>query len=95
MASYDDWLANLDLKHGPAPARMGGRPGPVFKMPEREFTNTELRKCAERELRLRKQVYPGRIERGRMTQQQADRELLMMEAILAYFTEREQSERLL
>jgi hypothetical protein len=60
-----------------------------------EFTNAELRKCAERELRLRKQVYPGRVERGRMTAQQALRELLMMEAICIYFHEREQAERLL
>jgi hypothetical protein len=61
----------------------------------RNFTTSELRECAERELRLRRRVYPGRIERGRMTQRQADEQIAMMAAILAYFTEREQSERLL
>ena len=64
-------------------------------MTEPGFTNEQLRKCAERELRLRRQVYPGRVERGRMTQQQADRELALMEAILAYFSDLEAAERLL
>lgn len=38
--------------------------------------------CIERELRMREQVYPRRIEAGRMTRDQADRELLCMRAVL-------------
>lgn len=36
-----------------------------------------------REVRMRKQVYRGRVERRQMTQQEADRFLGLMESILA------------
>ena len=64
-------------------------------MASSDFTNEQLRKCAERELRLRKQVYPGRVERGRMTHYVADLEIAMMEAIVELLREREAAERLL
>ena len=37
--------------------------------------------CAQRELQMRRRVYPGRVERGLMTQAQASREITLMEAI--------------
>lgn len=61
----------------------------------RDYSLTELRECAERELRLRKRVYPGRVERGRMSPQQANLQIQLMEAIVAYFADAEQLERLL
>jgi hypothetical protein len=36
----------------------------------------------EREIALRKRVYPNRIATGRMTQHHADRHLAVMEAVL-------------
>jgi hypothetical protein len=38
-------------------------------------------RCIERELILRYRVYPKRIESGKMTQRQADREIAIMEEI--------------
>lgn len=37
--------------------------------------------CVERELGFRRRVYPGLVERGRMTQEAADRELDRMYAV--------------
>lgn len=31
MAEYKKWLANIDLRYGPAPARKGGGPGPSLR----------------------------------------------------------------
>lgn len=45
-------------------------------------TPTEKRACIERELRMRRRVYPRRVADGKMTQAQADREIAVMEAIL-------------
>lgn len=39
--------------------------------------------CAKRELAMRKRVYPGQVERGKMKQSDADRETLTMTAIIA------------
>ena len=38
--------------------------------------------CAERELRMRRRVYPRWVSEGRMEQGKADRELLAMAAIV-------------
>lgn len=40
-------------------------------------------RCVEREIRMRKRVYPSWVERGRMTQAKAEEELEAMEAVLA------------
>ena len=61
----------------------------------RNFTAEELRQCAEREVKLRRQVYPNRVECGRMTQQLADRQIAMMQAIAERLRADEQTERLL
>ena len=38
--------------------------------------------CVQRELRIRQRVYPGRVERGRMSPSKAAHELRCMAAIL-------------
>ena len=55
------------------------------------FTLTELRECAEREVRLRRRVYANRIETGRMSQREADRQIAMMEEIAERLREWEQA----
>lgn len=50
-------------------------------MMEREPTLDEKRACAERELALRRNVYPKFVASKRMTQALADREIWLMAAI--------------
>lgn len=45
-------------------------------------TIDDLIRCAEREIKMRKKVYPWRVRQGKMPQGQADREIRLMEAIL-------------
>lgn len=45
------------------------------------FTDEEKRKCAEREVRLRRQVYRNRIETKRMSRSQANYQLAVMREI--------------
>lgn len=47
------------------------------------FTNAEKAKAARREVGLRRRAYPRWVDRGTMKQPQADREILLMEAIAA------------
>jgi hypothetical protein len=49
----------------------------------RHFGTREKIAFLEREIRLRRRVYPNRVETGRMRQADADREIAAMEAILA------------
>lgn len=56
-------------------------------MTEPAFTRDQLRLCALRELRLRRNVYPRRVANRRMTAPQADKEIAMMEAIVEALTE--------
>jgi hypothetical protein len=49
------------------------------------FTATELHACAVRELAMRCAVYPKFISSGRMTQEKADREILLMGEIVDHF----------
>jgi hypothetical protein len=58
------------------------------------FTLRDLVKCAEREIGLRRRVYPNRVDTGRMSQREADRQIAMMEAIAARLREEERSELL-
>ena len=62
---------------------------------EHRYSATELEACARRELRWRCQVYPGRVQNGRMRQAQADREIAMMAAISEHYAELAKAERLL
>ena len=45
------------------------------------FTNDQKRAEAEREAMMRRKLYPRWITQGRMTQEQADRAIRIMEAI--------------
>ena len=48
----------------------------------RPITRFEKRRCLEREIEMRRRVYPRRVREGRMTQAEADREIDVMTAIL-------------
>jgi len=56
-----------------------------------EITHDDKRACIEREIKMRKRVYPRWVEKGTMTQAQADREIATMEAILADYPPRQGS----
>lgn len=47
------------------------------------ITLEEQVEAVRREIKLRKRVYPRRIEAGQMTQQFADEQVAVMEAVLA------------
>jgi len=49
----------------------------------------------ERELRMRRSVYPGWVQIGRMSKERAAQEVRIMEAIAADYAALAQSERLL
>jgi len=51
--------------------------------------------CVTRELGMRRRVYPKWIESGRMKQDEADREIARMEAVLATLQGLAEKERLL
>jgi len=52
----------------------------------RSYTAREKLRCVERELKYRNHTYPRRVNEGRMTQLQADREIYVMEDIAADYT---------
>lgn len=47
-----------------------------------DFTPDDKFRCAARELKMRKQVYPRWVQINKMTQEQADHEIAVMEAIV-------------
>lgn len=49
---------------------------------------TEQIKCVEREISMRKRVYPRLVKNGKMKQEQADFELAAMEAVLDTLNEK-------
>jgi hypothetical protein len=61
---------------------------------EQRFTTEDKRQAIDRELRYRRHVYARRVANGQMTQQLADRQIAVMEAILADYQQAAQSERL-
>lgn len=60
-----------------------------------KYTAQEKFECADRELRKRKQVYRNRVETGRMTPFQAQREIGLMEEIREDYDKARERERLL
>lgn len=52
-------------------------------MTAKTYTLHQLAACAEREVGKRKWVYPGLIDRKKMTREKVDREIAMMEQIAA------------
>jgi hypothetical protein len=61
----------------------------------RGYTWVQLQRCAERELTLRRQVYPNRVMTNRMSRQQADSEIDKMRVIAEVLAELAERERLL
>ena len=57
------------------------------------YSALEKRRAIEREIAIRKRVYPNRVLTGRMKQAQADRELALMEDIRADYARLEEAER--
>lgn len=54
-----------------------------------DFTREEKRECVAREYRLRKRAYPRWVKLGRMSQEDADRELALMQAVLDDYSEKD------
>lgn len=59
------------------------------------FTNDEKLACAEREVALRRRVYPNRVQTGRMSAAKALHEIECMKSIAADYRTQTQKERLL
>ncbi len=51
--------------------------------------------CCEREVKMRERVYPGWVERGRMTPQKAAAELHAMRSVVATLRQLHEGSRLL
>lgn len=59
------------------------------------FTAAEKREAVQREITLRKRVYPRRVEAGHMTQSGADYQIKIFEAIRDDYAKMEAGERLI
>jgi hypothetical protein len=64
-------------------------------MAERSFTNAENHRALIREIEFRKRVYPRQMDAGRMTSQEASRQIALFEAIAADYADLVEMERLL
>lgn len=53
------------------------------------FNDDQKRAAIEREIKMRKRVYPRWVQDGRMSQAKADEEIAVMEAILADYPPRQ------
>jgi hypothetical protein len=58
------------------------------------FSSAEKLEAAERELSLRRRVYPNRVGAHRMSQALADRQIALMEAIAADYRAQVEAEKL-
>ena len=52
-----------------------------------QYDRARKLKCIDRELGMRRRVYPGFVNRGKMSQQAADEEIAVLEAIKADYEE--------
>lgn len=59
------------------------------------ITNADKLLCAERELRMRRRVYPRWVDEGRMKLDHAERETAVMAAIVDDYRAKVESERLI
>jgi hypothetical protein len=64
-------------------------------MSERTYTAEEKMKAVERELGYRRRVYSRRVSEGKMSQQLADEQIALFEAIRSDYLRQLSSERLL
>jgi hypothetical protein len=60
-----------------------------------EYTTDQMVSCVEREIAMRKRVYPSRTANGRMTKAKAEYEIGCMAAVLEILKDRQQKEQLL
>jgi hypothetical protein len=51
------------------------------------ITRADKAACLTREVKMRARAYPRWVGQGRMTQAQADREIAIMQAVLADYTD--------
>ena len=51
------------------------------------ITRADKAACLSREIKMRRRAYPRWVDQGRMTQALADREIAIMQAVLADYTE--------
>jgi hypothetical protein len=59
------------------------------------FTTADKHRAVMRELAFRRHVYPRRVAEGKMSQQQADEQVAVFEAILLDYAKLMEGERLL
>ena len=59
------------------------------------FSADDLQRCAEREVAMRRRVYPRWVQNGRMSYTQAQEEIEKMQTIAQHFAELAGKERLL
>jgi hypothetical protein len=59
------------------------------------FTAAEKHRAAQREVELRKAIYPNRVMHGAMSQREADRQIAIMQAIADDYAKLAERERLL
>ena len=59
------------------------------------FTTGELQRCAEREVAMRRKVYPRWVQNGKMSYTQAKEEIEKMQTIAQHFAELAVKEHLL
>jgi hypothetical protein len=59
------------------------------------FTTADKHRAVMRELGFRRHVYPRRVAEGKMSQQQADEQVAVFEAILLDYAKLMEGERLL
>lgn len=64
-------------------------------MDDQTYTDDQKRAAIEREIKMRRRVYPRWVENGRMTVEQADHEIAVMEAILRDYPPQQPSLRFL
>jgi hypothetical protein len=62
-------------------------------MSDQAFTNQEKLTCVKRELGLRRRAYPRWVGNGTMRQSAADREVALMEAIIADYEKLVEAEK--
>lgn len=55
---------------------------PDLFAPSAKITFRDKEECARRELEMRRRVYPRWVQKGNLTQDRADREIEIMEAIV-------------
>jgi hypothetical protein len=64
-------------------------------IPDKIITAADKLACVNRELAYRYRVFARRVDAGKMTQRQMDREIALMEEIAADYTALAEKERLL